>query len=72
LINKYYVILFGPAVVVLYDVIRLHVAGYDSVWTEFEEVAELTGRARASVEPDQERILCDLSFGCVLSSVKHE
>jgi hypothetical protein len=52
LINKYYVILFGPAVVVLYDVIRLHVAGYDSVWTEFEEVAELTGRARASVEPD--------------------
>ena len=72
LVNEDYVVLFGPAVVISLDIVGLHVGSSEPEGTQLKEITELTWWAGASIEPEDDWVIGDFAFGCVLPSVEHE
>ena len=58
--------------VVGYDLPGCHVGGLDESGTQLHEVAQLAGRARPSVEPDNGGNVLDLVSSSPLLAVEHE
>ena len=72
LVNKNNVVVFGPTVIVFFDIIGLHVGSSESEGAQLEEITELTWGARSSIEPENDWVISDFRLCGVLSSIEHE